>query len=264
MEIIHTVSPHIDPERLRVLRDLGIELEILLPHLGNFKVAESDPNWPEVRALIQEWDALDVVDTLFSPAECLSAAYLQMRPTWHQGYPQPENDYLELTYECVCPGCGIREKQLAPFIMKCEPRWGKKHILQLNWVFDEYFVIPEVWESVFKPFGIECMPVLSGRQKTKLATVVQLVISSTRAAQVQMPGDARSECCGICNRIKYCPWVRGPFPMLASRLDAPISMTETYFGSGHSAWNAIIINQDLFRQIDQRNLRGVRFTPLLQ
>ena len=59
--------------------------------------------------------------------------------------------------------------------MKGEPRWGRRSVLQLNWVFDEYSATPEVWNAVFRPIGVESMPVL-GRRGKVLTTVVQMVI----------------------------------------------------------------------------------------
>ena len=47
--------------------------------------------------------------------------------------------------------------------MKAEPKWGRRGVLQLNWVFDEYFATPEVWASFFEPHGIECRPVMNTR-----------------------------------------------------------------------------------------------------
>ena len=45
----------------------------------------------------------------------------------------------------------IGAKQVSPFRMKESPNWGRRSILQMNWLFDEYFVKPEVWNAVFQP-----------------------------------------------------------------------------------------------------------------
>ena len=73
--------------------------------------------------------ASDIVRTEFNASERGNAEYLNVAPAWHHGYPQPEDDfaYLSATYDLkeYCPGCGIGEKQVAPFRMKGEPKWGK-------------------------------------------------------------------------------------------------------------------------------------------
>jgi hypothetical protein len=39
--------------------------------------------------------------------------------------------------------------------MKREPKWGHRGILQLNWVFDEFFVQVGEPASVFQAVGVE-------------------------------------------------------------------------------------------------------------
>jgi hypothetical protein len=46
----------------------------------------------------------------------------------------------------------------------------------MNWLFDEYFVKPEVWNAVFQPLGINCRRVLLHRTGQELESVLQLDI----------------------------------------------------------------------------------------
>jgi hypothetical protein len=250
---------------MRTLNQFGIEPAIHLGRLAIFDVEESSPAWSELQPLMADWSALDMIRTEFSVAELKQADHLQMGPGWHHGYPQPDDDfgYVNRTYnlQTYCPVCGIGGDQSAPFRMKREPKWGKRQILQLNWVFDEFFVQPQVWRDVFQPFGIEMLPVLEHRSGQELKTVVQLKIVSGASSRLLL-GEAPFQRCESCHRTKYLPLTRGKFPAVAVAPDSQIIKTHEYFGSGGSAWNAIIISADLFRQIDKHKVKGVRFTPL--
>jgi hypothetical protein len=95
--------------------------------------------------------------------------------------------------------------QVAPFQMTGEPAWGRNFILQLNWVFDEFFVTPQLWQTVFEPPGVRMRPVLGARGQ-ELSTVVQLVADEVvPAATDGMP----IERCGGCGRVKELPVTRG-------------------------------------------------------
>jgi hypothetical protein len=144
--------------------------------------------------------------------------------------------------------------------MKGEPKWGAKGITQLNWVFDEFFVKPEVWETVFRPFGVECKEVLHARSDKILETVVQLVIpDSTVSFELT---NYPLETCPKCKADKYIPITRGYFPPLSNPNDAEIFRPQAYFGSGGGSFRAVVISQELYLSILSNKLKGVSFTPL--
>ena len=151
-----------------------------------------------------------MVETSFSKAELGQARFLAMYPLAHHGYPQPEDDFefMSVTYDpdLYCKSCCVGLRQRAPFLMRNEPRWGKKSILQLNWVFDEYFTKPDAWEKVFKPAGISCRPVLHARSKKILETVVQLQI--TKSAELYLSA-VPFELCKTCGSKKFARVTRG-------------------------------------------------------
>ncbi len=67
-----------------------------------------------------------------------------MHALGHHGYPQPEEDfgYREATYNVSdhCPTCGIGSVQNAPFRLRAEFKASHSQVVQLNWVFDEFFL----------------------------------------------------------------------------------------------------------------------------
>jgi hypothetical protein len=146
--------------------------------------------------------------------------------------------------------------------MKNEPKWGKKQILQLNWVFDEFFVHPAVWESVFQPLGVGRLSVVHHRTGKMLKTVVQLDIKDVAESVLAVQEKYPSETCPICGRTKYLPISRGFFPPFESAQSSRLCRTREYFGSGASAWNAIIASAEVYRKIRDHSLAGVSFVPL--
>src|SRR5438270_6686706 len=103
--------------------------------------------------------------------------------------------------------------------------------MQLIWVYDELFVTPFVWETVFHPRGIAARPVLTVRG-APLKTVVQLVIEHESRVVTNRLVEQKCERCG---RVKYVPDAAGRFPPFAEEPEAPILRTSQYFGTGGQA-----------------------------
>ncbi len=260
MEIVHRIALTASQRDQADLADLGFPVG---SGFVGFDVAESDEAWPAVRRWIAVRHPSDFPRTTFSEAEIAAARWLVMLTDWHHGYPQPHADsfgYRDVTYDLTeyCPRCGIGFRQKAPFQMTGEPRWGRRAILQLNWVFEEYFVTPALWAEVFRPRGVACRPV-TNRRGTELATVVQLVVEEeVSLAAAALP----AETCGSCGRLRYLPVQRGPLPPLAAEPACQLVRTREHFGSGASASRAVITSQELARAVRQADVRGASFDPL--
>lgn len=264
MQIIHRVLFNRNEAVESKLEDLGVKLN-RGDILTFFEAAETDPDWSAIRAIAEEANPLDHVGTRFSKDDLERSDLLQMNPGWMSGYPMPDMDfgYEQMTYDLAdhCSHCGIGRLQKAPFRMRGEPKWGKYHVLMLNWVFDEYFVRAEVWERVFRKYGVDCMPVLKHKTGQRLETVVQLKIDTFATAPLKV-GDAAYEICPTCHRKKFLPYCRGFFPPFAAKQKADMFKTEEYFGSGASAHHEIIVSSRLFREITSNKLKGVQFAAL--
>jgi hypothetical protein len=270
MKIIHRIGFHATDAQRRDLEGLGVKVPsgILMPsgsRLVAFDVAEDHPGWPGIRALLQRWDISEgAVRTEFTRKEIDAARWLQIS-AWHHGYPQPNEDvfgYREATYDLTtyCGRCGIGMEQKAPFQVKGEPKWGKKGIMQLVWVYDELFVSPDVWNNVFKMHGVECRSVLNTKS-VELKTVVQLVVEES-VAIVTDDLTAEQEACSECGRTKYLPISRGFFPPLAREASEAMVKTKEYFGSGASAHKGLLISQGIARALSAHGVRGASLKPL--
>jgi hypothetical protein len=123
-----------------------------------------------------------------------------MLSSWYHGYPEPSDDdsYKALTFDLseYCRICGTGWRQVAPFRMKKPPVWRRRSILQLNWIFDEYFVKPDLWKAVFEPFGIGYWPVVLNKTGAEIESVVQLKVSDL--TDTRLEGVAYNVCpqCG--------------------------------------------------------------------
>ena len=180
MRIIHRISLDPSDSQRQELIDRGVRFaqpDVLL-------MEETDPRWSFVASYVENCTVTHFVHTEFSLGELSEATNLVMEATGHHGYPQPEEDfgYTNITYDNTnyCPRCGMGLVQKAPFRMRGEPKWGTKHILQMNWVFDEFFVRIEVWDKVFRKFGIEKLPVVQHKTDKPLESVVQLKVLTTK------------------------------------------------------------------------------------
>lgn len=232
--------------------------------LVTLEIDEADHRWKAISSHQDQWDYIDQVSTKFDKHELNNAEYLAVIPTWHHGYPMPDDGrYEDVTFRYVdgCADCGVGRIQKAPFRMKQEPKWGKKKVLQLNWVFDEYFVTPAVFETAFQPLGIVSREVLHHRSLEPLHSVVQLCFDSVSVTPLATHGAAQ-EVCSRCNRQKFLPHTRGYFPMFCRSVNEPILRTQEYFGSGASAFRPVVVANEVYQKLQEHELKGIGFHPL--
>ena len=267
-----------------ILDSLGLRLTAK-PTLSGRKlliedVSEDDPSWPRIATFLEEYhrawlshpesaesvadygatrDSLaDIVTTEFSVAERRAAPYLALGASVI-GFPEPRNDAVEFyrtTYEAVCPECPVGPRQTLPLCLTSEPRWGRRRgILQLNWVSDEFLVNPEMFDKVFRPFGITSRPVLAYKSRSALRTVIQLEIPLK--ADVRVTEAAVFKTCKACGVRTYSHDRRNYAPMPVGT-PGPIFKSNQYF----CPFDLVVyVTQSLFRAIEESGFRGAGFWP---
>lgn len=271
MKILHHVAFHATAEQRAVLKALGVTTHDCPntslpgdtgPPFIKLDADDANPNWPKVHRLLQEWTTAPILThTVFTQREQAAARWLRMT-AWGNGYPQPQKDmkFFEATFDMkqLCPRCRLPRVQTAPFRIKGEPKWGRRGIMSFLWLFDEHFVPPAVWETIFKPFGIPCRPVLN-RAGKELETVVQLVVEE----EVDLIMDYLSvvEVCDHCSTRKYTYSQRGPYPPLAREPAGAMVKTRQPFGDGWGM-HGVLVSQELRRAMLSHQLRGVEFIPV--
>lgn len=250
----------------KAFSDVGIKLKTgaRLPWGGativGLDIGEFDRRWLLAQPVIEKYKITEFLFTKFSNSELESAKSLCMLGKSNRGYPQPEEDfgYLSATYDLTdyCSKCGNGCRQVRPFRLKSIPLL-KRSVMQLNWVFDEFFVSHEVWTEVFKPFGIECWPVIAHKSGEQVESLVQLKIE--RSVQLRMKDLDGTEC-ALCGRAKVPLDLRGFAPAPLS-MQGNISRSIQAFGTGAAAFDRIIVSAPLYRQIKRAKLRCVQFYP---
>lgn len=264
MKITHNIALSVDESAKQKFEALGIQLNV---GFSSFKIDESDPRWAEVDVLARSLEAVDTAKTDFSAKELNDSDYLRLVGDWHHGYPEPSEDfgYLSEVYclDKYCSECGSGLIQKSPFKFSKEPKWGTKDILQLNWVFDEFFVRPDTWENLFKPLGVECREVLHAKSGKPLETVVQLIVPEEDVS-LSLKMDTPGQVCAKCSVTKYLPIVRGFFPALTGVVKTPIFKVKDNFGSGAESHKPVLITKDLYSVLKQNKVKGVAFYPLLK
>jgi hypothetical protein len=263
MQIVHRISIAGSPRIRAELANYG--LVVPAEGLVTFEVDETHESWSLLKEWIHDHQAVDVVLTKFSRAEICAATWLELEPVWHNGYPEPDREnlgYLAATYDLndYCAECGLGLRQHAPFQLRREPKWGRNEIFQLNWIFDEYFVTPALYEAVFAPAGIACREVLNTKGGV-LSGVVQLAPSEYVPLSLERRA---SELCGRCGRNRYRPVPAGPCPAMRREPSTGLAKTEEWFGSGNAAYHQMIISQELWRAIETRGSRGAAVRPVAE
>jgi hypothetical protein len=230
-----------------------------------FEISQTDPSWPLIQEILQRHDIKPSnAKILFTETELLAVDYLYFGAILI-GYPQPEDDfgYVKTTYDGAgCEDCGMGYSQTGLFRIKEEPRWGRRGIMGLNWVFDELFVRPEIWREVFEPFGIKCRPVLKYKKETELETVVQLDIRDFSSSSINMAGLIANPC-HVCGRSRYYYPRYEPYPSFNIPQSLDLFKTQEYFGDGGASHQWIVVSQEMYRLFKKKQVRGVHFVPMV-
>jgi hypothetical protein len=127
----------------------------------------------------------------------------------------------------------------------------------MNWEAEEFFVKRDVYEAVFRPFGIAFRSVVLDKTGAELDTVVQLSIEAV--ADVNMDGIPLEHVCSRCSRKSYQRSCRG-FPPMPVHADASIFKSTQYF---HGSERRVYVSNSLYRNIAEVKLKGADFGPCL-
>lgn len=228
-------------------------------------VEESDARWPAVQKLADRHHGIRFCYTEYSRKDLEESRWLVVGADSQHGYPQPEDENFgrpasDFDLSDYCSECGIGAVQTGHFRMRGEPKWGRRHLMQLNWVFDEYFAVPDAFSRIFAPLGIEQRSVLKGQTNQPLRSATQLYVPQALDGPLAM-GDHPFEVCSACKRPKYLPFTRGFFPAMTTPPSSSVHLVKSreWFGSGGSAFRMLFMSQHLFRAIRQHKLRGLSF-----
>lgn len=216
-------------------------------------------------------------------------SFFEVLASGHHGYPQPEDDYRSV-YENACPRCGIHGQQIRPFRIHKPGLAQHSAFLQLNWVFDAFFVHREVADTLSRASltGIAFGPVVDHRSGDEVNDRVQLLIDTAvscaettrlfamtcrpdneetirlrdtfptwKANFVKFPPET------FCGRTKH----HRPSSVGIGTLpgDIPdVFQTEEWFGSGALAFRLTVASERFAEFVQKQNWRGVEFRKIEQ
>jgi hypothetical protein len=139
--------------------------------------------------------------------------FLQIVAQGHHGYPQPENDYYKSVYVIFCERCGIHGSQRAPFQVKRVQLAPHSDLSQLNWIFDVFFVRPDVAVELANngidgiTFGLvldhRTGAELQDRRQMRINTVISCVDTSRLSIVTCRPDNEESQWKIAAGRTRY-------------------------------------------------------------
>lgn len=275
METWHRVAFNGDTKSpfLQIVKELGIKYKVSpLPHhdtgLISLDIAESDPNWPAVAALIEQFGASNIYNTIFSEEEILRASWSRLIPTFEQGYPLPKEAWLSglPPYGERCRKCGIhKEQQQFKFRIKKEPRLGKRSFMSLYWTY-ALFAVPVVFEAFAENelSGYEKWPVLIHKTGQPAQSIAQVYMPYLATASLVPEETLKRNVCPECGTVKYFPHMRGYMQFTAELLEANLDfmMSREWFGDGHAAYREILVSNKVTRLILENKWQGVQLKPV--
>lgn len=232
-------------------------------------ISESDPNWPLISDYLRAYPIVHMVEAKYSKKEVDDAAWCTLCGTSHFGYPQPEEDfgYKHVTYDNGgCISCGIGFRQIAPFRFRKQPTMRHSKIIQLNWVFDEYFVTQEARSQLeaSELTGLGFDEVLLHRSGNSIQTWSQMLVSQTLPPILRTSALAL-EACPACRQTKFNNPMGEQFvlakPIPESTPD--IIRSVEWFGSGSSAHRLVIVSKRFVQFARSNNWRGLHFAPII-
>jgi len=260
MKVIRRIFGNIDTREKKILIENALKIRIDDGYFNHDLDADST-EYKNIKKLVCSLNLQDdIIGTEFTEQETEEAKILVFRGIWATGYPQPKDTikFSNNTYVNSCPNCGIHGEQKAPFQME-EPKLGKHKIMQLNWINDEIFVERDLYEKLFKNFGIEMREALLYKKNVPVRSVIQLNIPKAKF-EFNM-NEIEFSICPICAQKKYSPVVNGFFPTPIES-NFHIIRTREYFGSGHSAFNKILLSHELMdTMIKDRLAKYYHFEP---
>lgn len=240
--------------------------------ISSLDIKESDFRWPFIEEYLKAHEMTAYAEMLFTKEDLSAAPWLRVRSNWHFGYPQPENGfgYKTITYtrEHYCGNCGSGLEQVAPFRMKTAPKWGRRHFLSLNWIFDNELFTDDAGQAALASVsGLSFREVLNKKGTLPYPGVHQLVID-----RILPPGFLPDEktirkqsTCPSCGTTKYVTTGAGLLRFRSEIFEgAPdIVKTAETFGDGALCMHSIIVSQKVYRLLTEAKLdSSLVFEPI--
>lgn len=252
----------LDDNNIRYKRD-----QILI----TFDIYENNTLFTEVKKIMNNNNLTSFSEIIFTTNEILAARWLSVRSKWRWEYPQPEDDYMSITYNDsdFCDKCGRGLKQQDSFYLKKEPKWGSRQFVQPFWVEDELFVRNKTAEELkdIGLRGLSFLPVKQYKTKKELLTIKQMNIDTILDEKLLFDeGDINETIiCPKCGKTKYILFGHTILKAKEESLkkySVDILKTKDIFGAGLMAARVILISYKFARIILEKKWKNLVLEPV--
>jgi hypothetical protein len=235
------------------------------------RIAEDDPKWSEIHALLSDsgvGSVIDVVTASFANDEIAAAPWVALSTVNHRGYPVELEgrrffDSPAFDLSGFCEACGIGLRQVGPLRLRLTTSEARLvrggGVFQPNWLFSSWF------GSGATP-NVNTWAVLDGRGSVRDG-LAQWDLSSVPEVSVALPQHLERETCEVCGRTKH-RWPSGDFaPEFAEPMGAAngaLILSQQWFGSGASAAQLTYASAAMIEHLRERPLGDLAFQPQME
>ena len=237
--------------------------------ISAFDILESNPHWKNISKIVGD-DSYYITETVFSKEEMHNAEWFNIRSVWRYDYPQPENEYREITYNGqMCPVCWGGLEQIDAFRFKRAPKWGKRFFLTTNWEDNVIFVSDQAKSTIENANipGLDFREVKNKNGADIFPDIHQLVVRNILPEGLVWE-ESRVEkilVCDECGRRRYATNGRGQFVFRKETFDnAPdIALSSEIFGRGGYNQRLLIVSKRVYQMIIKNKMdRSLEFQPI--
>ena len=242
----------------------------LISNILELDVMLNDPRLPAVKDLAVRFNLLSTYVTKFSEEDYSLATWFEVSPLSWLGYPKPESDWENATYDLeypdYCTTCGRGSHQIAPFRFSSSHRGGKTiSFFHPGWVYDELFVRVAVWRVLEECgiTGIESFPVLQAGSKKPFDDIVQIKIAKMLGTALTNADDFAPTICTDCGLSKLAPFPRvKKLSAQAFHNQPDFVKSFEWFGSGREARRLILVSRRFAELVWKKKWKGIKLQPV--
>jgi len=216
---------------------------------------------------------------VFEDGELDEAEFFDMSPAGYWGYPQPEDNYLNESYDMstACPACGRGYVQTKPYLIKGRPRFGRNDILAINWTYE--FLVAERLRKLLLDAGLDgadFWELTDIKTKTPVPGYYQLLVRnelppmspSTRFRKVRLSGDVEPCQCGRLGKALERESEFGPVALIKYRRSSlkaakDFNKTKEWLSEGFDSTQRKIVSAGVRKLFLANEIKSVRFEPVI-
>lgn len=276
---------------LRIVKDFSLQERAALQKIGivvhsgwdAFVIDADSPVAADIQCILEDLDTTTQIQASFSENDRTDAPFLNILANKILGYAkldgtEEEVDDFSYPFDIYPYYKGVfevddtdedygllRGEQIGSYSLSGEPKWGTKRIASAHCVEDAFFVPPEIYEKIFQPLNIGCLPVLKYKTAKPLQNVVQIVQQGISPSKLQIGECQTAEIIDVpkWGLRKYRLREDIYYPSFITRPhDLDFFYTQEHFGPGGHTQRDTVISQKLYRILKTEGIKGLNYFPM--